>query len=153
MLITAYTNMVITQDILKRILHEHITTRLVVMGVEEVTRGQKTLHVHVVAMTIAPRRWLKSNILKQMGIRSCHIKPIYTTQDAVCAMSYICKQATPVVWAPTEQLATQWKQWTFNQVYLMNANWRKANFRRWAIARIDAQMERLQAAGWNSSRK
>lgn len=150
-LITTFAKVDITQELLTKVLHENITTRMVAMGVQETTR-QGTPHLHVMAMTTAPRRWLKSNILKQMGIPTCHLRAIETTQEAVNTCSYLSKNATPIVWATTDQLAQQWKHWTFQQTFLLNAQWRKANFRPWAIKRLEDQMERLEAAGWNQAK-
>lgn len=150
-LITTYAHLELSQETLQKVLHENVTTRLVGMMSQEMTVAG-TPHVHVMVMTLTPRRWIKSNILKQLGIVSCHLRPIENTQQAVNTCSYLAKTSTPIVWATTDQLAQQWKHWTFNSIFLLNAKWRNANFRPSVIQRLEDQMARLDAAGWNRAK-
>lgn len=150
MLITSYTNKPITEKQLKRVLHEHITTRLFVAGVVEHTREQGTPHIHVLAFAITQRRWVMSNLLAQLKVTTCQMKPIDSTWEAVNTLSYMCKEATPMVWAPHEATVSRYKLWTVNHIWLMCAKWRKANFRREATQKLEQQLKRLTEAGWDS---
>ena len=148
-LITSYTNKPITEKQLKRVLHENITTRLFVAGVTEHTRAQGTSHIHVLAFAATQRRWVMSNLLAQLKVTTCQMKPIDSTWEAVNTLSYMCKEATPMVWAPHESTVTRYKKWTVNHIWLMQAKWRKANFRRESQKQLEQQMTRLVADGWD----